>query len=106
MTGKRHPSPQHRTKQPIKRLQQTLTTGNSDDDHLMDDETQQRYGNLSQQQTPMITLDSEKQDDPLTSAIIEYLQTGQLPTDKDLEKTRVVSRSLLLNSEQPVVSFG
>jgi hypothetical protein len=68
------------------RQQQTSMTDNSDDANLMDTETQHRYGNLTQQLTPLITLELQRQDDQFTSAIIDYLQTGKLPTDKDLAR--------------------
>jgi hypothetical protein len=34
----------------------------------------------------VITLESQKQDDLFISSIIDYLQTGQLPTDKDFAR--------------------
>jgi hypothetical protein len=82
--GEETTSPQQRPKRSSTRQQQPLTLDNSDDAHLVDDETQHRYGNPSEQLTSLIALESQRQDDQFTSAIIDYLHRGKLPTDKDL----------------------
>jgi hypothetical protein len=57
--------------------------------------------NLNEQLTPMITLESQKEDDLFMSTIIDYLQTGQLPTDKDLARRVLLQEAdfFILNNQ-------
>jgi hypothetical protein len=57
--GEQNTSPQLSTKKSANKRQQTLLTDHTDDEQLMDEETEHRYGNLKEQLTPMIILVTE-----------------------------------------------
>jgi hypothetical protein len=66
--GKQTTSPQLSIKKSAEKRQQTLLTDHTDDEQLIDEETKHRSGNLIKQLTPMITLESQKQDDLFISS--------------------------------------
>jgi hypothetical protein len=56
------------------------------DAQLMDTDMQQMYDGLRNQLIPVVNLQTQAHNDAFVAAIIEYLTTGQLPTDRDLAK--------------------
>jgi hypothetical protein len=56
------------------------------DAQLMDTDMQQMYEGLRNQLIPVVNLQTQAHNDAFVAAMIEYLTTGQLPTDRDLAK--------------------
>jgi hypothetical protein len=56
------------------------------DAQLMDTDMQQMYDGLRNQLIPVVNLQTQAHNDAFVAAMIEYLTTGQLPTDRDLAK--------------------
>jgi hypothetical protein len=64
----------------------TTAVSTDPDTQLMDAETSQMYDNLNQEVAPIINLTSQAENDPFIAAVIEYLQTETLTSDKELAK--------------------
>ena len=62
----------------------TAVQTNTDEKFMSDDDSTRLFDEMNQQLRPIINLESQANDDPLISALIEYLKTEQLPGDKDL----------------------
>ena len=62
----------------------TTVQTHTDEQFMSDEDSTRLFDEMNQQLRPIINLESQANDDPFISALIEYLKTEQLPGDKDL----------------------